>query len=150
MFKFLFNNRFSNRIRSDLSKAPKTYWFGWMAFGLTIYWLVEMLLYPSEYLRYLHFLTPPFTLEHLSILGVRIGPIIIFALLYMKERIKRERINKTYSGASEICSGGWDPPGCGAPNYPYQSSHSTTSTCDDCGTKYRNCVGHTCEDGGDD
>ena len=55
-------------------------------------------------------------------------------------------VTTSCSGAGETCSGGWDPPGCGAPNYPCESSHSTTHTCEDCGTTYRECVGHTCED----
>ena len=55
MFKYLFNNRFSNKIRSDLSKMPKTYWFGGMALGITIHLLMSVLWDPSEYS---HLLTP--------------------------------------------------------------------------------------------
>ena len=58
--------------------------------------------------------------------------------------------DESCSGASEICSSGWDPPGCGEPNFACESSHKEFITCDNesCkhkGNKYRNCVGHTCE-----
>ena len=86
MFKYLFNNRFSNKIRSDLSKMPKTYWFGGMALGLTIHLLMDMLFFDTA--KYLHILTSPFTRIHMSLGIIRIAPIIIFALLYMRERIK--------------------------------------------------------------
>ena len=85
MFKYLFNTRFSNKIRSDLSKMPKTYWFGGMALGITIHLLMSVLWDPSEYS---HLLTPPFTFIHILLLGMHIGPIIIFTFLYMRERMK--------------------------------------------------------------
>lgn len=53
------------------------------------------------------------------------------------------------AGASEICSGNWSPPGCGGPNFPCESNHSTekrckNKKCKDYNDKYRQCVGHTC------
>ena len=88
MFKYLFNNRFRNKIRSDLSKMPKTYWFGGMALGMTIHLLMDMLFFDMS--KFLHILTSPFTPTHMCLVGINIAPIIIFALLYM-----RERTNKT-------------------------------------------------------
>ena len=53
------------------------------------------------------------------------------------------------AGASEVCSGNWSPPGCGAPNFPCESNHSTVKRCKnkkcvDYNDQYRQCVGHTC------
>ena len=67
----------------ELFRTRKTYYFGGMTLGLTIFVLGAVLWDPSESL---HLLTPPFTFKHLSILGIRIAPIIIFACLYIRER----------------------------------------------------------------
>jgi len=69
----------------ELFRTRKTFLFGWMAFSLTIQGLGEVLWEPSEYL---HLLTPPFTFGHLSYMGFRIAPILIFGCLYMRERRK--------------------------------------------------------------
>ena len=49
-------------------------------------------------------------------------------------------------GVTEICSSGWDPPGCGELVYACASrSHSRIHHCDICGDQYRECSSHPCQ-----
>jgi len=70
----------------ELFRTRKTFWFGWMAFSLTIQVLMDVIFWDRS--EYLHLLTLPLTPTHLSLLGFRIAPTLIFAFLYMRERRK--------------------------------------------------------------